>query len=92
MEPSHSELDEYCKFQRYQYAPAHEMSRALASGRGSVPLCFTKQSNFLKGFLHCGADTIIRLAFTPSFAGLDALIVKHMSTPRHVPGAILFIA
>ena len=39
MEPSHSELDEYCKFQRYQYAPAHEMSRALASGRGSVPLC-----------------------------------------------------
>ena len=35
MEPSHSELDEYCKFQRYQYAPAHEMSRALASGRGA---------------------------------------------------------
>ena len=55
-------------------------------------LLIKKQSSFLMGFLHCGVDTIIRVAFTPYFAGLDAFIVKRISTPRHVPGAILFIA
>ena len=38
------------------------------------------------------ADTIIRLALTTCFAGLDALVVKHMFTTRHVPIAIVFVA
>ena len=38
------------------------------------------------------ADFITRFALTTCFPGLDALIMKHVSTTRHVPRAIVFVA
>ena len=38
------------------------------------------------------ADFITRVALTACFPGLDALVMKHVSTTRHVPRAIVFFA
>ena len=64
----------------------------LSIGAWERPPLLIKTEQLPEGLSALWSDTINRLALTTCFPGLDALVVKHMSTPRHVPGTILFIA
>ena len=44
-----------------------------------------KREELPEGLSALWAYSIIRLAFTTCFPGLDALVVKHMHTMYHVP-------
>ena len=56
------------------------------------PPLLIEREELPEGLSALWADTIIRLALTTCFPGLDALIMKHVSTTRHVPRAIVFVA
>ena len=63
----------------------------LSIGKWERPPLLIKTKQLPEGFSALWSETINGLALTTCFPGLDALVVKHMSTPRHVPRTVLFI-
>ena len=57
-----------------------------------LPPKLIEREELPEGLSALWAYSIIRLAFTTCFPGLDALIMKHVSSTRHAPRAIVFVA